>query len=136
MVNYFFTIQATLRFCHSEERSDEESSDAITLLSYAPNKLVYNYSSASDRLAVFSEIYYPNGWHASVDGQPVDLLRADWTFRAALLPAGEHQLEMTFLPDSYRVGATISRVASLLLLVLLAVAIVLIVCFELKPKHE
>ena len=110
--------------CHSEERSDEESSsDRIIMTSYAPNRLVYNYSAASDRLAVFSEIYYPDGWHATVDGQPLDLLRADWTLRAALLPAGAHEVEMTFLPDSYRTGAAISRVASITLLLMLLLAL-------------
>ena len=99
--------------------------DLIRMTSYAPNELHYQYTAATDRLAVFSEIYYPNGWHATVDGQPLDLFRADWTLRAALLPAGSHELVMTFLPDSYRVGATISRVASLTLLLLLVVAIVL-----------
>ena len=73
----------------------------------------------SDRVAVFSEIYYPDGWHATVDGQPLDLFRADWTLRAALLPAGEHNIEMYFMPESYRIGAGISRATSILLILLL-----------------
>ena len=96
----------------------EESSDTIGLTSYAPNELHYHYSAATDRLAVFSEIYYPNGWSASVDGQPLQLLRADWTLRAALLPAGEHDVVMHFLPESYRIGARISTLSSILLLLL------------------
>lgn len=92
--------------------------DSIELTSYAPNELHYRYSASASRLAVFSEIYYPDGWHATVDGEPVDLLRADWTLRAALLPAGEHEVVMTFLPASYRTGALVSAIASLLLLVL------------------
>ncbi len=92
--------------------------DSIELTSYAPNELHYRYSASASRLAVFSEIYYPDGWHATVDGEPVELLRADWTLRAALLPAGEHEVVMTFLPASYRTGALVSAIASLLLLVL------------------
>jgi uncharacterized membrane protein YfhO len=99
--------------------------DLIEMTSYAPNELHYKYSAASERLAVFSEIYYPNGWHATVDGEPLELIRANWTLRAALLPAGSHEVVMTFLPDSYRIGATVSRVASLTLLLLLMLAIVL-----------
>ena len=106
--------------------------DLIGLTSYAPNELHYRYSAASDRLAVFSEIYYPDGWHATVDGQPVDLVRADWTLRAALLPAGEHELVMTFLPESYRVGAMVSAIASLLLLALLALVLVKILVLKKK----
>ena len=109
--------------CHSEERSDEESSDYIDLTSYAPNRLVYNYSATEDRLAVFSEIYYPDGWHATVDGEPLQLLRADWTFRAAQLPAGAHEVVMTFLPDSYPTGAMVSRIASIVLYLLLLLAL-------------
>ncbi|MBR3989692.1 MAG: YfhO family protein, partial [Bacteroidales bacterium] len=92
--------------------------DSIELTSYAPNELHYRYSASAPRLAVFSEIYYPDGWHATVDGEPVDLVCADWTLRAALLPAGEHEVVMTFLPASYRTGALISAIASLLLLAL------------------
>ena len=112
--------EGALRACHSEEQSDEES---IGLTSYAPNELHYQYSAASDRLAVFSEIYYPDGWHATVDGQPVDLVRADWTLRAALLPAGKHEVVMTFLPSSYSIGATVSAFASIGLLLLLLLAV-------------
>ena len=91
----------------------------IEMTSYAPNRLKYHYSTESDRVAVFSEIYYPDGWYATVDGQPLDLFRADWTLRAALLPAGEHDVEMYFMPESYRLGAGISRIASILLILLL-----------------
>ena len=105
--------------------SEASVSPSIRLTSYAPNELHYQYSTPTDRLAVFSEIYYPNGWHATVDGEPLELIRANWTLRAALLPAGSHEVVMTFLPDSYRIGATVSRVASLTLLLLLMLAIVL-----------
>ena len=91
----------------------------INMVSYAPNRLKYHYMASSDALAVFSEIYYPDGWHATVDGEPLELLRADWTLRAALLPAGEHDIEMYFLPDSYRTGAAVSRASSILLILLL-----------------
>ena len=113
-----------------------EAGDLIEMTSYAPNELHYKYSAASERLAVFSEIYYPNGWHATVDGKPVDLIRADWTLRAALLPAGEHEVVMTFLPDSYRIGAAVSRVSSLLLILMVLGAVGLLVFFEIKHKHE
>lgn len=110
--------------------------DTIEMTSYAPNELHYRYHAASERLAVFSEIYYPNGWHATVDGAPVDLIRADWTLRAAVLPAGEHEVVMTFLPDSYRIGAAVSRVSSITLILLVLAAIGLILYAELKTKNE
>ena len=91
----------------------------LELTSYAPNRLKYHYTAPSEALAVFSEIFYPDGWHATVDGEPLEILRADWTLRAAFLPAGEHDVEMYFLPDSYRTGAAVSRASSILLILLL-----------------
>ena len=106
------------------------------MTSYAPNELHYHYNAAAERLAVFSEIYYPNGWRATVDGEPVDLIRADWTFRAALLPAGEHEVVMTFHPSSYRIGAAVSRISSVALYLLILAAIGLMVYSEIKRKNE
>ena len=114
--------------------SDNEESDFIEMTSYAPNELHYRYSASSERLAVFSEIYYPNGWTLTLRSsgesgtsasapKQIPLLRADWTLRAALLPAGEHELVMTFLPESYRTGALVSRIASIGLLLLLLLAV-------------
>ena len=109
--------------------------DLIEMTSYAPNELHYKYTSDAERMAVFSEIYYPNGWHATVDGQPLELLRADWALRAALLPAGEHEVVMTFLPDSYRIGARVSAIASIALLVLLALSLGLLIMGKNKKRH-
>ena len=100
-----------------------DTSDVITLTAYAPNELRYHYTASGDRLAVFSEIYYPDGWKAEVDGKDVDVLRADWTLRAAQLPAGEHDFVMRFLPASYTVGANISRASSITLILLLLLSI-------------
>ena len=100
-----------------------DSSDVIILTAYAPNELRYHYTASANHLAVFSEIYYPDGWKAQVDGAPVEVLRADWTLRAAELPAGEHDLVMRFAPDSYRVGANISRASSITLILLLLLSV-------------
>jgi len=99
------------------------AADIIAITSYAPNELHYQYTAATERLAVFSEIWYPNGWTATVDGQPLELVRANWTFRGALLPAGSHEVVMRFAPESYRQGAAVSRWSSVLLLLLLLASI-------------
>ena len=109
--------------------------DFIELTEYAPNALRYHYRAATERLAVFSEIYYP-GWNGYLvddtagdavmkpfsptgDATPVEIIRADWTLRAAVLPAGEHDLIVRFEPTSYRTGARISRASSILLILLI-----------------
>ena len=102
----------------------EASGDSITLTDYAPNELRYRYSAAKDRAAVFSEIYYPTGWTATLeDGSSVGLFRADWTLRGAILPAGDHELVMRFDPPVYRLSSSISRAGSLLLILLTLLAV-------------
>ena len=98
-----------------------EEADTVELLSYAPNELHYRYDAASERIMVFSEIW-DKDWKATVDGKPLDLFRADWVLRAAVVPAGRHEIVMRYEPAVYERGRAISRASSipLLLIVLLA----------------
>ena len=91
---------------------------SIELTSYAPNELHYAFSSPGDQLAVFSEIWYgPDlGWEATIDGQPAELIRADYALRALRVPAGDHEIVMTFAPRSYSLGRTISLICSVVIL--------------------
>jgi len=73
----------------------------ISLQSYSPDRMLYTYSSSSDGLAVFSEIYYSPGWNAYVDGKLTPHFRADYILRAMILPAGDHSLEFRFEPRSF-----------------------------------
>lgn len=98
--------------------------DVIELAYYAPNELRYLYSAETERTAVFSEIYYPRGWKAFLeDGTEIPIFRADWALRAARLPAGDHELTMRFEPESYTVGAAVSRSCSAVLMIFLLLAI-------------
>ena len=101
-------------------------SGSIELTSYAPNRLEYRFSSDSDQLAVFSEIWYgPDlGWEVTIDGQPADLIRANYALRALPVPAGDHQIVMTFAPSSYSLGRTISFICSVLILIGVVAALV------------
>ncbi len=96
-----------------------DSTATIQLTHYHPDKMEYEYSAATPQLAVFSEVYYPEskGWSITVGGKRVPLLKADYTLRAAILPAGAHQkVVMTFHPKSYFMGEKISLFSSILLL--------------------
>ncbi len=103
--------------------SGNQATDFIRMTSYAPNELHYHYSASTARTAIFSEIYYPDGWIATVDDSPLDLFRADWIFRAANLPAGEHDIVMRFEPKVYSAGEKASRASSLVLFILLALSV-------------
>lgn len=91
----------------------------IVLTDYAPNRLRYASLTAAPSIAVFSEIYYPAGWKATIDGVETPILRADYALRAISLPEGSHEIEFTFDPSSFHLGATISRTSSILLYLLL-----------------
>ncbi len=94
----------------------KDSLSTIRLTSYEPNRLVYETSSAKDGVAVFSEIYYP-GWQAKIDGQPVDIARADYILRVMNVPAGQHTIEMWFDPQSLHVTESIAYASLALLLI-------------------
>ena len=102
---------------------NSQATDFIQMTSCAPNELRYHYSAASARTAIFSEVYYPDGWTATVDGAPLDLFRANWIFRAANLPAGDHDIVMRYEPKIYTVSEKASRASSLALFVLLALSL-------------
>ena len=121
-------------FTDTQNNSDM---DDIILTDYAPNELRYSFSTSAERAAVFSEIYYPKGWkawiepagaygevrgghyHPTAKGKPVDLFRANWILRGAIIPEGEGQLIMRFEPDSYQLGKNVSRASSIFLILLL-----------------
>jgi hypothetical protein len=96
-----------------------DSMSTINLVEHNPNYLKYESSSQSDGFAIFSEIYYPKGWHASVDGTEVSLLRANYVLRALNVPAGKHIIEFRFQPKAYTVGNKITTASSWIMLLLL-----------------
>jgi len=92
-----------------------DSTATIKMTSYEPNDLNYTSNSQTDRLAVFSEMYYKDGWNAYIDGQPADYIRVDYVLRAMLIPAGNHKIEFKFHPSHYFIGENISLASSIIL---------------------
>ncbi|MFZ9848047.1 MAG: YfhO family protein, partial [Flavobacteriales bacterium] len=92
----------------------------IQLTSYAPNKLEYATDVSADAFAVFSEVYYPYGWKASIDEQEVNHVRVDYTLRGLPIPAGKHKVTFVFDPDSFKLGKRLSSISSILILLLFA----------------
>ncbi|MBI1222613.1 MAG: hypothetical protein GC180_08425 [Bacteroidetes bacterium] len=90
---------------------------SIQLSTYEPNHLIYETNTNGEQLAVFSEIYYPYGWKAFIDGNEADYFRCDYILRCMKIPAGTHTVEFKFEPKSYAQGEKISLAGSLLLLV-------------------
>ncbi|MFU8843785.1 MAG: YfhO family protein [Bacteroidales bacterium] len=95
---------------------EPDPSALISLIEYKPNHLKYQSNTSKDQVAVFSEIYYPHGWNAYVDGEPVPHFRANYVLRAMIVPSGKHLIEFRFEPRVYTTGEKISFASSLLLL--------------------
>ena len=110
-------------------------SGRVELTYYSPNRLRYDVSAPASGLAVFSEIYYPAGWKAFVDGEEKPILRADYVLRALLIDEGEHEVEFVFAPDSFVVGRDISLASSIAIIVLLAGAVLYSILFANKRKQ-
>ena len=96
----------------------KDSTASIVLSSYKANEMVYKTASQSDQLAVFSEIYYRDGWNAYLDGKMIPYMRANYVLRAALIPEGSHELIFKFEPEVIQTGNMISLVSYGLLLLI------------------
>lgn len=88
-----------------------DSTATVRLLTYAPNQLEYECTTAQPGTIVFSEIYYPYGWKVFIDDQPTAHFRANYTLRALNVPAGQHRIRFVFDPDSVRQGGKVTVVA-------------------------
>ena len=108
--------------------------DAISLTSYAPNKLTYNAKSQKGGIAVFSEVYFPWGWNVTIDDQPAQLARVNYVLRALKVPAGEHKIEMHFNPQSIHTTTTLASVAIIIIYLVLIAAMVFAIIG--KPKED
>lgn len=109
--------------------------DTIYLTSYAPNRLAYKYRKAKEGVAVFSEVFFPWGWQATVDGKPVEIGRVDYVLRALRLPAGAHSVEFRFDPKSVRTTNAISITSVILIYLLCALGVVGVVIY-LRKRAE
>ena len=96
----------------------EEPASTIPLKSYQANELKYEATSNAEQLAVFSEIYYKDGWNAYVDGKIIPHFRANFVLRAMRVPAGKHEIIFKFEPKVFALGENISLACSALLLVI------------------
>ncbi len=97
---------------------------SVKMISYAPNKMVYEADLVGKQLVVFSEIFYDGGWKLFVDGKEQEILKVDYLLRGAEIDGGKHKIEMIFDVPAFNKSNRISLIASILLLGLLAVGIV------------
>lgn len=94
----------------------------IKLTSYKANELVYESDAKEEQFAVFSEIYYPKGWNAYVDGTIMPHVAVDYVLRGMPVPAGKHKIEFKFEPQTYKTANNIAMAGSILVFLSVAVS--------------
>jgi len=107
-----------------------DSTATIQLTYNKPNHLKYSSNNKNDGFAVFSEMYYKNGWNATIDGKEAEVVRVDYALRGLNIPAGKHTIEFKFEPQVVKTGSTIALVSSIGIMLLLIGGIY----FERKKK--
>lgn len=101
-----------------------DSTATIQLKSYAPDALVYESNNAHDGFAVFSEMYYPHGWQATIDGKAADFYPVDYLLRGMPIPAGKHTIKFSFEPEVVTIGSYLSLAGSSLLLLWIVASLI------------
>jgi len=96
-----------------------DSLATIRLTAYEPNHLIYSATNANAGVAVFSEMYYDNGWNAYIDGELKDHFKVNYVLRALKIPAGEHTIEFKFEPKVVQLGSQITLASTILLALVL-----------------
>jgi hypothetical protein len=96
----------------------KDSLSTIRLTKYHPEKLTYESNNKQDGFAVFSDNYYDNGWTATIDGQPVEIFKTDYSLRGLKIPGGKHKIIFEFKPEIVQKGGKISLLSFLFFLVL------------------
>jgi hypothetical protein len=91
----------------SETTAGSSEGTRIEFTRYDLNAVALTLETSTGGWLLLSDVYYP-GWRATVDGKQTSVLRADYTFRAVEIPAGEHTVKMTFSPWTWRVGLVLS----------------------------
>jgi len=109
----------------SSKNYNTDSTAVIKLVDYKLNQLVYESKNASDGFAVFSEIYYKNGWEVTIDGLKVDHHNVNYVLRGLEIPKGTHQIVFKFNPLVIKTGSNIALVSTIMLLVLILGQVVL-----------
>lgn len=97
-----------------------DSLSSIELVEYKPNYLKYQSQNQNDGVAVFSEIYYPHGWIATIDGNETEIFEVNYTLRALQIPKGNHTIEFRFEPQVVKTGSSIALTSSLIMILLIA----------------
>ena len=114
------------------ESIQRDSTATIELVQHQPNHLTYEASTKSPQMAVFSEVYYPEGWNAYINGKPAEYIRVNYVLRGMKVPAGNNKIEFKFEAAVVKKGSSIALGSSMLLVLILLGGLF----FTFKKKKE
>ena len=97
----------------------KDSTAMINLVDYQPNHLKYVSNNANAGFGVFSEMYYKNGWIATIDGKEMPIYNVNYVLRGLEIPAGKHTIEFKFEPQVVKTGSSIALMSSIGMLLLI-----------------
>lgn len=109
----------------SDYKAHTTDNGIISMSYYKPNELAYTFNSTENELVIFSEVWTEKGWKMYVDDKEHPIIRANYFLRAALIPAGTHDITMRYEPSIWKIGNIVQFVSSLILIVGLIAAIIL-----------
>ena len=96
-------------------QANSDSAATVTVTTYRPRKIEIKTSRKNNGFLVLSEIYYPAGWKAFIDGKETPIVKTNYVLRGLSVPAGNHTITMTFNPRSYILGKTSDWIATILI---------------------
>ena len=102
-----------------EKQFKVDSLASIEVEEYKPNYIKYISKNLNNGFAVFSEIYYQNGWNAYIDGELFPHMRVNYALRGMEIPKGRHTIEFKFGPQVVKTGSTVAMASSIILVLLL-----------------
>lgn len=111
-----------------------DSTATIKLVQNRNDEVSYDFNSSSNQFAVFSEVYYPHGWNAYIDGKPSPYCKVNYVLRGMSIPAGKHKIEFRFEPASVKNGETIARYSNMLAVLVLLFCLFMAWKGQRKPK--
>lgn len=102
---------------------DSEGEGSVQITEYQLNKIKLKSQSDTPKLLVLSEIYYPKGWKAYIDGQPTKIYKTNYLFRSIVVPAGSHDVDFVFESAAFKNGVVTSGLSWLMVLGILGFGI-------------
>ena len=113
-----------------------DSTDYIKLLANDGDILRYEFSCNGNRLAIFSETFYPKGWKAMIDNRKASFFRCNYILRGMIIPQGKHEIVFRYEPKSAKIGATVTLASNIILAIIIIISIIMQIITAFKRKNN